>query len=134
MATADSDRFLLDTHAFLWLASDPERVPGAVRERLADPGAELWLSAASVWEMAIKRSLGKLTTILPLAELVSLQSEAMAVSILDIRSAHALAVESLPFHHRDPFDRLLVAQALFEDLHLVSADETFDLYPVDRVW
>lgn len=134
MTTSEPRRLLLDTQAFLWLADDDARLPAGLRERLAEPEIDLLLSVAAIWEMAIKRSLGKLATSLPLGELVATQCEAMVVSILDVRREHALAVESLPFHHRDPFDRLLVAQALSEDLAIVSGDAAFDRYPVERVW
>ena len=134
MATAESQRFLLDTHTFLWLATDPERVRPEVRSRLADASAEVWLSVASIWEMAIKTSLGKLSLRTPLGELVTAQCEAMSLSLLEVGRAHALGVESLPFHHRDPFDRLLVAQAVSEQLILVSADASLDAYPINRLW
>ena len=131
---AGSPGVLLDTHAFLWLAAREELVPEAIRTRLADPDLPVWLSVASVWELAIKRSLGKLETDVPLGDLVNSQCTAMGVELLPIRSEHALAVETLPFHHRDPFDRLLVAQAIIEGLGVASADRSFDGYPVERVW
>lgn len=134
MATGDSGRYLLDSHAFLWLASENARISNELRDRLAVPTNELWLSAASIWELAIKKSLGKLTTAVPLGSLIRDQCEAMAVTILDVQREHALGVEALPLHHRDPFDRLLVAQAICEGLELVSVDEAFDAYPVTRVW
>lgn len=127
-------RALLDTHAFLWLATDERRVDEKLRRRLARPSTELWLSAASVWEMAIKSSLGRLELEIPLAQFVESQCEAMRVEILRISAIHALGVETLSFHHRDPFDRLLVAQAAMEGLELVSQDQVFDAYPVTRVW
>lgn len=134
MTTAEPAGFLLDTHAFLWLAAGDHRVPEPLRARLARPEHALWLSAASVWEMAIKKSLGKLSLELPLSQLLTAQCSAMRVGILDIGARHALAVEDLELHHRDPFDRLLVAQALVEGLDLVSRDEAFDRYPLSRVW
>lgn len=95
---------------------------------------ELFLSVAAIWEMAIKKSLGKLSTAIPLGELIAAQCSAMVVSLLDVRREHALGDEALPLHHRDPFDRLLVAPAVSEGLAIVSRDEVFDRYPVERVW
>jgi PIN domain nuclease of toxin-antitoxin system len=126
-------RFLLDTHAFLWLAADDERAPTRLRELFADPSNECLLSAASVWEMAIKSSLGKLSLATPLEHLVRGGIE-QGVRLLPVAAEHAYLVETLPFHHRDPFDRLLVAQALHEGLGLLSRDERLDPYPVERVW
>jgi PIN domain nuclease of toxin-antitoxin system len=134
MSPAAERGFLLDTLCFLWLAAREELVPEPVRERLAVAEAPLWLSVASVWEMAIKKSLGKLEIDRPLGQLLEEQCEAMRLQVLEIRREHALAVESLPWHHRDPFDRLLVAQAIEEDLGLVSADATLDEYGLTRVW
>jgi len=135
MATADGgEGLLLDTHAFLWLASGDERIGPALLERVEDPSRTLWLSVASIWELAIKKSLGKLSLRLPLAQLLASQCSAMVITVLEVRPEHALAVEELDFHHRDPFDRLLAAQALFEGLTLVSCDEVFDHYAVPRVW
>ena len=134
MSPAAERGFLLDTHCFVWLAARAELVPEPVRERLAVADVPLWLSVASVWEMAIKRSLGKLETDLPLGQLLEEQCEAMRLQVLEISRDHALAVENLPWYHRDPFDRLLVAQALEEDLGLVSADAALDEYGVTRVW
>lgn len=125
---------LLDTHVFLWLAARDELVPKRTRARIEAPDVAVWLSVASVWELAIKRSLGKLETDIPLAQLLDSQCEAMAVEILPIQRGHALAVEALPFHHRDPFDRLIVAQAIVEGLAVASTDESFDSYPVQRIW
>lgn len=134
MSTAEPLRRLLDTHTFLWLATGDVRLPPDLPDRLADPEVELVLSVASIWEMATKKSLGKLTTTIPLEELIATQCEAMAVTVLDVRREHALGVATLPFHHRDPFDRLLVAQAVAEGLAIVSRDEAFDGYPFERVW
>ena len=84
--------------------------------------------------MAIKKSLGKLELALPLSQLVDSQCEAMAIRLLDVTREHALAVEALDFHHRDPFDRLLIAQAMTEGLEIVSRDPVLDAYPVSLLW
>ena len=133
MTTVDG-RYLLDTHTFLWMAGEPERLGPAAREAIEAPASELFLSVASVWEMAIKRSLGKLELRTPLAALLEQQLGATRTRFLDVRSGHAVRVETLPWHHRDPFDRLLVAQAAFETLTLVSRDPVFDAYESDRIW
>ncbi len=134
MATSERGRFLLDTHAFIWLATGDQRVPKHMFEQLRAEDVELWLSVASIWEMAIKRSLGKLTSEESLEQLIEAQLDAMQLRVLDVRRAHALAVERLPLHHRDPFDRLLVAQADAEGLCIVSRDAALDAYGIDRFW
>lgn len=134
MATDSRGGFLLDTHAFLWLAAEPKRIAPRVRRRLQESTANLFLSAASIWEMAIKSSLGKLRLELPLGELIDSQTASMGLSILEVRRVHAVMIEDLPFHHRDPFDRLIVAQAICERLILVSGDPALDAYPVERIW
>ena len=126
-------RFLLDTHAFLWLAEDDPRLTPRVRSVFADAGHEFLLSAASVWEMAVKASLGKLVLSTRLETIVRGGIE-RGVRILEVTATHALAVEHLPFHHRDPFDRLLVAQAGGEGIPILSRDEQLDAYPIKRVW
>jgi PIN domain nuclease of toxin-antitoxin system len=126
-------RYLLDTHAFLWVAGDDPSLDANVRALFADVGNEIFLSAASVWEMAIKASVGKLTLAAPLARLVAGGVE-RGIRLLAISCEHAYQVEHLPFHHRDPFDRLLAAQASHEGMYLVSRDPKLDAYPATRVW
>jgi PIN domain nuclease of toxin-antitoxin system len=125
---------LLDTHALIWLASGDPRVTGRAHELASDPENALWLSVASIWEMAIKASLGKLDLKIPIDQFVQEQTSAMSLRLLEVRAEHALAVAELAFHHRDPFDRLLVAQAQIEQLHLLSRDVVFDDYFDRRVW
>lgn len=126
-------RYLLDTHAFLWIAQDDPLLHANVRALFADVGNDIFLSAASVWEMAIKASLGKLKLAAPLSRLVAGGVE-RGIRVLAIACEHTYEVEHLPFHHRDPFDRLLAAQASYEGLYLVSRDPRFDEYPATRVW
>lgn len=133
MPTAD-DRFLLDTHTFLWMAGDPGRLGPRAREVIESGSARLWLSTASIWEMAIKSSLGKLELSSALSDFLGEQLEATRTSLLDIRAEHAVRVEKLPWHHRDPFDRLLIAQALFEKVPILGRDSEFDAYLVQRLW
>lgn len=130
----DGRRFLLDTHTFLWMASDPDRLSERAREVIDASSNELLLSVASVWEMAIKSSLGKLDFASPLAAFVEEQLEATRTRILPVQIEHAIRVEGLPFHHRDPFDRLLVAQAIFEKIPILGRDPAFDDYRIRRIW
>ncbi len=134
MSARERPRFLLDTHTFLWMATDPGRLGSDARERVEAVGSVLLLSLASVWEMAIKSSLGKLDLPDPLDRFLEEQLDATRTTLLEVRLAHVLAVEALPFHHRDPFDRLLVAQASIEKLPLLTGDPDFDAYSVERIW
>jgi PIN domain nuclease of toxin-antitoxin system len=127
-------RLLLDTHAFLWLVSDDPRVSRRAREVFSDKKNEVFLSVASVWEMAIKLSLDKLRVQGSLPEVIAQEVRNNAVKVMPVELEHALLVSSLPFHHRDPFDRLLVAQALVEKLVVLSNDDAFDRYSTRRVW
>jgi len=126
-------KLLLDTHAFIWWDSDPAQLSAAALAALRDPANEVWLSVATVWEMVIKAQLGKLTLRLPLADIVS-QQQANGLCILPLTLAHALAVEGLPAFHKDPFDRVLIAQANVEGAELVSADQVVRQYPVRVLW
>lgn len=128
-----SRRLLLDTHVVIWAATDYERLPASIQDALLSDD-DISISVATVWEMAINKSLGKLIMDIPLDAFLRGQLEALRARLLPINASHALAVEHFPFHHRDPFDRLLAAQALTEDLELVSADPIFDAYPVSRLW
>ncbi len=121
---------LVDTMAVLWWLGDDRRLSDDARSRLADPGNALYVSAASIWEAAMKQSLGKLEVDEEL--LAVLEEEGFAV--LAVSAPHAWKVRELPLHHRDPFDRLIVAQALCEELELVSADAALDAYGVSRHW
>jgi PIN domain nuclease of toxin-antitoxin system len=120
--------YLLDTHVWLWLAFEPQKIPPAVVETLRQEPCRL--STASIWEIAIKKPLGKL----PMPVATSALVEKMGDAILSIQARHALAVEELPPLHRDPFDRMLVAQALSEGLCLVTADELVRQYAVPVLW
>lgn len=131
--TIDSVRYLLDTHTFLWLAMDDPQLTPAARAIFIDNDQDCFLSAASVWEMSIKSSLGKLA-IAPSVEHLVRGGRDRGLRLLDVTCDHAYLVERLPLHHRDPFDRLLVAQAMHEGMHLVSRDVQLDAYAVTRIW
>ena len=123
---------LLDTQAFLWWVADDPRLSKRASRAIA--ATECLLSVASCWEMAIKASMGKLTLPGAVGRFVQEQLEVNGFSLIAISLEHAAGVADLPFHHRDPFDRLLAAQALAEGLSLVSADPIFRRYGVTRVW
>ena len=127
-------RLLLDTHTFLWFIMGSSNLSANARAPVEDAANESLLSVASLWEMAIKVSLGKFTLSAPLDALIPQQLGSNGIELLGIQVAHAAAVSTLPFHHRDPFDRLLIAQAIVEGMPVVSADAAFDAYPVKRLW
>ena len=129
-------KLLLDTHTFLWLVVGSRNLSAVARVGLADPTNELFLSVASIWELAIKTSSPKpqLTLTDPLDAYIAKWTAVYQLNLLPIQSAHALYVVGLPDHHRDPFDRILIAQALVEGMKLVSGDSKFTSYPVTIVW
>ena len=126
-------KLLLDTHSWLWMASAPERLSRAVLALLESQDHDLLLSAASCWEIAIKYAGGKLQLPAPPAEYVPSRLEMTGVRGLAVELAHTLAVASLPRHHKDPFDRLLIAQATVDRLTIVTADPVFSRYEVEIV-
>jgi PIN domain nuclease of toxin-antitoxin system len=123
-------RYLLDTHVVLWWLDDDATLSERAREAITDPANEVVVSAASAWEIAIKRALGKLNAPQDLFDVL----DAQEFSWLPVSIAHAAAVEGLPTHHSDPFDRLLIAQAGIEDLPIVTADGRFGPYDVRVCW
>jgi PIN domain nuclease of toxin-antitoxin system len=127
-------RLLLDTHAFLWWVGDAPELKSTAKRAIADARNECYLSVASCWEMAIKISLGKLRLTKPIERFVTEQLTANGIILLSVDLRHAAKVEKLPFHHRDPFDRLLIAQAMMEKLVIVSADKAFAKYEVKVLW
>ena|SRR5436309_166808 len=126
-------KLLLDTHTFLWFVSGDARLSQRARRGMEHEEAELILSTASVWEMAIKAGLGRLQLPGSVKEYIA-EKVAGGFGVLPVEWTHAAAVEKLPLHHRDPFDRLLVAQALAEDLPVVTDDPAFRSYGVKVVW
>lgn len=123
-------RLLLDTHVWLWLLTDPGHVDAAVREQVLDGSNELIWSTVCVWEIAVKYASGKLALPEPPERFVPTRMAATRATPLPVRHEHALRVAGLPPHHRDPFDRLLVAQAQVERLMLVTADPQLRPYDV----
>jgi PIN domain nuclease of toxin-antitoxin system len=127
-------KYLLDTGVWLWSVLEPERISEKARKVFADLGQEVFLSAASSWEVAIKSAAGKLSLPEPPATYVPRRMVDQGLRPLAVSHQHALAVFALPPHHRDPFDRLLIAQANLEDLILITADRVFQLYRVQLLW
>ncbi|MGA7382321.1 MAG: type II toxin-antitoxin system VapC family toxin [Terriglobales bacterium] len=123
-------KYLLDTNVWLWSVFEPSRLSRKAHDVVADLSQEVFLSAASAWEIAIKSGSGKLRLPEPPATYVPRRMAEQGVRPLEVSHRHALAVSSLPPHHRDPFDRLLVAQANLEDMVLMSSDRIFDRYSV----
>lgn len=124
---------LLDSHAFLWFVAGDRRLGTKARRALEDPAARPLLSLASVWELAIKSSLKRLTLPAPLDEYLTAKLSTN-LQLLPIELSHVVALERLPFHHDDPFDRLLIAQALGERLPVATCDRAFRKYGVDVIW
>lgn len=127
-------RFLLDTHTFLWWVDGNPALSAEAEKVIGNPRNECFLSLASCWEMAIKSSIGKLTLTMSVERFVAEQIAEDGFALLPVEFRHVCKVESLPFHHRDPFDRLLVAQSIIEKMAIVSADTTLDRYGVRRIW
>ena len=127
-------RLLLDTHTFLWWDNDITNLSTRVLSLCNDPSVVLCLSLVSVWEIQIKSGLGKLSLRLPLRDLLDDHQQTNGLLLLPITVEHILAMEALPPVHRDPFDRLLIAQAQVEGMPLASADRVFTSYPVTIVW
>ncbi|MFZ4655778.1 MAG: type II toxin-antitoxin system VapC family toxin [Caldilineaceae bacterium] len=127
-------RFLLDTHTLIWFILDAPQLSPTAKRLIEDANNDIWVSTASLWEIAIKMSLGKLDMGAPFSALVPGQLTTNRIEILPITVAHLHHVAQLPFHHRDPFDRLLIAQSQVEEVSLLSRDATFDRYNVQRIW
>jgi PIN domain nuclease of toxin-antitoxin system len=127
-------KVLLDTHVFMWWINEDARMSENAHRVLSDGHNELVFSAASGWEMAIKVRVGKLRVDGPLGPYLSTQLAQNSMQVLAVSLRHAVGVSELPTLHRDPFDRLLVAQALAEDLAIVTADPAIAQYPVETLW
>lgn len=125
-------RQLLDTHTFIWFVTGSNRINTKIREQIEDNNN--LLSIASLWEIAIKSSIGKLDLELSIEQLVEEQIIANGIELLDITTEHIAIVADLPLHHRDPFDRLIIAQAMAEQIPVVGSDKAFDSYSIQRLW
>lgn len=125
---------LLDTHTFLWLRTEPEKVSEKVLEAYYDVNNTVFLSMASIWEMQIKYQLGKLELDLPLKNLVEEQCQHNDLQLLPIETPHIFALADLPFYHKDPFDRIILIQSKLENLKLASVDTIFHQYGIELFW
>ncbi|MFN8372891.1 MAG: type II toxin-antitoxin system VapC family toxin [Anaerolineae bacterium] len=127
-------KLLLDTHTLLWWDGVPTRLSTKALKLLQDPSSRLYISIATLWELQIKVQLGKLQLRVPLNQIVQEQQRDNRVQMLLVKPAHIYALDGLPLHHRDPFDRMLIAQAQTEKAVLVSQDAVFSQYPVSVIW
>ncbi len=127
-------KYLLDTHSSIWFITGDARLSAQARRLIDDEGNELWISVASLWEMAIKYSIGKLDLGRPFEALFPHQLKINSIEILGVTVDHLKAVCELPFHHRDPFDRLIIAQSQVEKLPIIGIDAIFDNYSIKREW
>ena len=127
-------KYLIDTHTLLWIVTDSPKLSARAKSLYLDVQNTIFVSLASLWELAIKSSLGKISFEMPLEDFVEEHIRDNDIEILSIELPHILRIEKLPFHHRDPFDRLIIAQQIEENLPVISADEIFDAYGVKRIW
>jgi PIN domain nuclease of toxin-antitoxin system len=125
-------KVLIDTHVLLWGLTEEARLSPSVRKLL--PVADVWMRVASIWEIFTKVQAGKLTLPSPVGPFLTAKLASNGVSVLPVPLNHVLRIESLELHHRDPFDRVLIAQSIEEKLPLVTADPHFDRYPVELIW
>jgi len=126
--------YLLDTHTFLWFIAGNPNLSEKAKEIIEVPENRRFLSIASVWEISIKTSLKKLEINLPLNEFLSEQFSINSIELLDMNYEHVTNVVNLPFFHNDPFDRILISQAIIEKIPIISCDIVFDKYPISRIW
>jgi len=127
-------KVLLDTHVFLWLITGDKQLSQKARKIFLNKENRVFLSAVSLWEMCIKMSLGKLSLKEGWFEIVQHEMKGNFIEWLPIEMQHCLELVNLPFHHRDPFDRMLIAQAIVEKMQILSRDTRFTDYPIQRVW
>lgn len=127
-------KIMLDTHTFLWWDANPEKLSASVMEALSNPENSIFLSVVSAWEVQIKKQLGKLYLSIPLDEMIESQEQVNRMVVLPVELKHVLALDNLPAHHKDPFDRLLIAQAKAEQMAIASADPLFAQYDVKVIW
>ena len=127
-------RLLLDTHTFLWFIDGDTSLSPYTRQLIEDRTNERLLSIASLWEMAIKASLGRLSLTLSFTDLVAEHMHGNAIELFEILPHHLDVLTTLPFHHKDPFDRMIIAQSQAENIPILSRDSAFDDYAIRRLW
>jgi len=131
--SSEITRLLLDTNAFLYFINNDSAL-GETAKNLLESEIDLLISAASLWEIAIKFSIGKLTLPDSFGNFIPAQIQQNDIEILPLTLPHLEKVSALPFHHKDPFDRLIIAQSMVENLPVVSSDAAFDSYKIERIW
>ncbi|MCX7422898.1 MAG: type II toxin-antitoxin system VapC family toxin [Planctomycetia bacterium] len=127
-------RHLLDTHTLLWYTLSDPRLSGTAKTLILDSSNEILISPASYWEIAIKICIGKLVLNQPYDDFIDVCLNQYGFVILPVEPKHTAVLTTLPLHHRDPFDWLIIAQAMVEDISVISSDDDFDAYPVRRLW
>lgn len=127
-------KILLDTHSFLWFINGDQNLSQNGRSIIENKISESLISVVSLWEMAIKISTGKMKLASNFHDFIPHQLEKNGIKVLSINIDHMARLIGMPFYHRDPFDRMIIAQALTEEIPIVSADESFDAYSVNRIW
>ena len=125
---------LLDTHAFLWFDSGDKQLSNQARSLIENTENTNYVSMASIWEIAIKLNIGKLELSRPFEDFLTESLDGNGFEVLPIKREHSIRLVSMPLHHRDPFDRMLVAQSLSENMPIISVDLVFDEYGVNRLW
>jgi len=126
--------YLLDTHALLWIVTDDNQLSNRVKKIFLDEQNELYISFASLWEIAIKVSLNRLELGQPLTDFYYKHIIGNKIRLLDINVEHLVELENLKYHHKDPFDRLIICQSIVEKIPVLSSDKVFSKYPIKRIW
>lgn len=127
-------KIILDTQVLIWWANDVSNISNRVQSIIFDVNNELLVSLASIWEIQIKVSLGKLSLPRPLPDIIARQIQENQIKIMQIELSHIYTLDLLPLHHRDPFDRIIIAQAMDEKVSIASIDKAFDAYSIERIW
>jgi PIN domain nuclease of toxin-antitoxin system len=127
-------KIILDTQVLIWWANDVSNISDRVQNIICNVDNELLLSLASIWEIQIKVSLGKLSLPRPLPDVIGTQVSKNQIKIMQIELSHIYTLDLLPHHHRDPFDRIIIAQAMDERVSIASIDKAFDAYSIERIW
>ncbi|MBN1290433.1 MAG: type II toxin-antitoxin system VapC family toxin [Candidatus Latescibacteria bacterium] len=127
-------KYLIDTHVLLWIITEDKKLSDIVKQIYLNSENEIFFSLACIWEMAIKISLGKIFIDQPLDKFIDKYIKGSNIEILMIDLQDVIKIETLPFFHRDPFDRLIIAQSIEKDIPILSSDSIFDAYTVKRIW
>ena len=125
---------LIDTHTLLWIVDNDPKLSKKAKSIYLNPDNDIYISLASIWEVVIKVSLQKLIIEDTVANFITTQIKGNSIKILDIKLKHIVALENLPYYHRDPFDRLIITQSMLEKIPVLSRDSIFDQYPIKRIW